>query len=273
MKPVPLDVRDMKKNWDKMGKLDPLWAVLSDPDKKGNKWDVEEFFATGIVEIDAVMGEVARLGLKPGDTAALDFGCGVGRLTQSLARYFKNVTGVDISPSMIERARGLNRAGDKCTFVLNDAADLKRFSSASFDFVNSSITLQHIDPLFSKVYLAEFLRVLKPGGVLFFQLTSHRFSEGTPASAELVPRRRGLRAFISSLYWRFRELLHTFKLKLTYRLKIASNNPIIPMHGIGRDEVVRLIDANGGSVVEVADDRSAGPLWQSYRYIVVKNRT
>ncbi len=271
MTPVPLDVRDMKRNWDKMGKLDPFWAVLSDPDKKGNKWDVAEFYATGVAEVAGVISDVERLGLTPGRGTALDFGCGVGRLTQALAAHFSKVTGVDISPSMIERARGLNRQGDKCEFVLNDAADLKRFAESSFDFVNSSITLQHIEPIYSKVYLAEFMRILKPGGVLFFQLTSHRFSEGAPRSTSVPAPRRGTRAALSSAYWKAREALHALKLKWTYRLKIASNRPIIPMHGVGQDEVRALLAQHGGRIVEASDDRSAGPLWQSYRYVVVKD--
>lgn len=37
----------------------------------------------------------------------VDFGCGIGRHTYPLARYFKKVLGVDISNHMIERARAI----------------------------------------------------------------------------------------------------------------------------------------------------------------------
>ncbi len=47
---------------------------------------------------------------------ALDFGCGVGRLTQALARHFNIVDGVDIAPSMIELANQFNRSGGRCRY-------------------------------------------------------------------------------------------------------------------------------------------------------------
>ncbi len=37
----------LRRNWDALGKTDPFWAILSVPDKKGNRWDLDEFLATG----------------------------------------------------------------------------------------------------------------------------------------------------------------------------------------------------------------------------------
>lgn len=47
----------------------------------------------------------ATLGHPRERGVALDFGCGVGRLTRALAAFFDRATGVDISSSMIEEAK------------------------------------------------------------------------------------------------------------------------------------------------------------------------
>src|SRR6187401_2371852 len=98
-----MDLRELQNNWDTLGKEDPLWAILSYEAKKGNKWDPVEFFRLGEKGIGEVMQYVSDLNLACARVSALDFGCGVGRLTQPLANYFSNVTGIDIAPSMIAR--------------------------------------------------------------------------------------------------------------------------------------------------------------------------
>src|SRR6266700_763326 len=99
----PDPLQDLTERWDRAGRTDPFWAVLSWRGKRGNRWLSDEFFETGIQEIALVMAHADRLGLD-GHERALDFGCGPGRLTQALTRYFDEVDGVDISPSMIELA-------------------------------------------------------------------------------------------------------------------------------------------------------------------------
>ena len=122
-----MDIKNLQKNWNAFGKMDALWAILQAPDKKGKKWKQEEFFKSGAIEIDAVMQHIESLGVSLPRGRALDFGCGVGRLTQGLARYFANVDGIDIAPSMIALAREYNQHGDKCTYHLNEATDLTLF--------------------------------------------------------------------------------------------------------------------------------------------------
>src|SRR5207244_5372763 len=118
----------------------------SDPEKRGNKWSVEEFFETGTREIRALMDYLASLRIDGSKRKALDFGCGAGRLTQALAAYYAEVSGVDIAPSMIELARKYNRHPDRCEYFLNARADLSLFPDGEFDLVYSNITLQPIDP-------------------------------------------------------------------------------------------------------------------------------
>src|SRR5215467_894360 len=100
----------LQENWEGFARADPLWAICADSKRLGNKWTKEEFFATGETEIARVLQYVESLGLKPERTAsALDFGCGVGRLTRVLARHFHQCLGVDISPTMIRMAQEFNQ--------------------------------------------------------------------------------------------------------------------------------------------------------------------
>lgn len=163
---------ELKKDWDILGRIDPMWAVLTHEDRRNRGWDEEAFFATGRAEISGVVLDLERLGLPKRRERCLDFGCGVGRLTQALAEHFARCDGVDIAPSMLETARRLNRHGDRVAYHLNDTDDVSLFPSGTFDFVYSNIVLQHVGPEAAKAYIREFVRLLAPGGLALFQLPS-----------------------------------------------------------------------------------------------------
>jgi SAM-dependent methyltransferase len=168
------DLRKLERVWYNLGRQDPFWAALTDTDKQHGGWSRDEFFETGSAEIDATLETASRNGWTVRRGRALDFGCGAGRLTQALAARFERVDGVDISRSMIARARRDNRHGDTCRYLHNAAPDLSVFSDATFDFIYSALTLQHIPSEYAQQYIAEFVRVLAPQGMLIFQLPSHR---------------------------------------------------------------------------------------------------
>jgi ubiquinone/menaquinone biosynthesis C-methylase UbiE len=157
---------EIRRDWTTLGEADPLWAVCVDPARKGGGWDLGEFLATGRTEIDGAISELDRLGLCARRDSALDFGCGVGRLTSALSRHFGTVTGVDISPPMLEHARKILADDPRCRVVLGDGPDLAGFCDDSFDLVYSSLVLQHMAPGLADGYLAEFVRVTRPGGAI-----------------------------------------------------------------------------------------------------------
>lgn len=172
--------------WEDAARKDPLWAILSDPAKRTRGWNLDEFFETGRREIARVFRDLEALRYSPQRGDALDFGCGVGRLTQALAPSFQRITGVDISPTMIRLAGRLNRFPDRVRYLVNARPDLVVLPAMSFDFIYSDIALQHIPPDQSRAYIAEFLRVLRPGGLAVFQLTAeHR--EAAAAGGRVVP--------------------------------------------------------------------------------------
>lgn len=264
MKIVPQDIKDMRRNWNNMADSDPYWAVLTHDSKKDGKWSPEEFFATGRAEIAQMLEVLAKLNLSPVFGRALDFGCGLGRLTQGLGGHFQEAVGLDISDGMVAQARKLAEQLPQCSFRVNTDPDLKQLESASFDFVYTSITLQHIEPVYSRAYLREFLRVLRPGGVLVFQIPSHRRTDD-PAALAARPK-----SALSRLYWGARELLNNLRERRVYREKIAAQEPIIPMHGVPRPEVESLIAEAGGRIVDVQSDGKAGAVWVGFRYYVRK---
>jgi SAM-dependent methyltransferase len=164
-------------HWDDLAMLDPCWAILSQPEKRHGKWGIKEFFATGADEVSELMNSARQLGLPHEFCRALDFGCGIGRLTHALSSFFGHVTGVDISQPMISRAAALVGKSN-CSFVVNSTEFLP-FNTETFDLVLSTIVLQHVpDQQAIRNYLAEFGRVLKPSGMLVVQLPSY------------IPRRR-----------------------------------------------------------------------------------
>jgi SAM-dependent methyltransferase len=165
-----MKLSELQKNWNRFGEIDPLWSILTAPDKIHRKWDAREFFETGVQEVDLVMHYVDTLGIPLSRARALDFGCGVGRLTQALCRHFSECCGVDIAPSMIRQAKKYNRYGARCRYHLNKAGHLKAFDDSSWDFIYSNLVLQHMQPAYSRNYIREFVRILAVNGVLIFQV-------------------------------------------------------------------------------------------------------
>jgi SAM-dependent methyltransferase len=181
-------VDDLRHFWDRLARADPLWAILSDPARKGRRWEPEAFIETGRREISLLMHQLRQLDIQPGRAAALDFGCGVGRLTQPLAAYFDRVVGVDVSPEMVRLAERINAHSDRVRYICNVRADLSVLDTAAFTFAYTDVVLQHLEPELALEYLAELLRVLAPGGVLVFQLPSHRIRvEERPRQSVAMP--------------------------------------------------------------------------------------
>jgi len=163
------ELAELRETWESFGRDDPLWAVLTDPTKRGGRWDVDDFFATGEREVEALLERLATIGVRPAGRA-LDFGCGVGRLSRALSMRFESVLGVDISDPMIVAARRLNQDRSNIEFATNPRVDLAPIADASITFVYSRLVFQHMPPQLSLAYVAEFGRVLARGGYAAFQI-------------------------------------------------------------------------------------------------------
>lgn len=166
---------DLQKNWDELGETDAMWAVLTNPNKKDGKWTPEEFFKTGETEIATALSELKSRNIAFNTDCALDFGCGVGRLTQALAGHFREAHGVDIAPSMLKQANCFNQFPDRCYYHLNSENNLRLFATQKFDFIYSFIVFQHIEGRYVLDYIREFTRLLKPGGIAMFHFIEPPF--------------------------------------------------------------------------------------------------
>ena len=241
----------LRRDWEELANLDPFWAILSDKSKQFERWEADEFFATGSSEIAAVMEESRRLGFPLNYERALDFGCGVGRLTRSLRAYFPESIGVDISPTMLEKARILS---PDCQFQLLGERQLEIFPDKCFDLIYSNIVLQH-QPSFSAVahHISEFVRVLKRGGLLVFQLP-----HSIPFRYRLQPRRR--------LY----HALHAIGFDAQLLYNKLHLNPIT-MLAVPEKQVRRILTRSGAKVLHVRHDRNGGPDIESRTYFATRS--
>jgi SAM-dependent methyltransferase len=104
-------------------------------------FDADEWY--GRAGVEAVLGAVAALGLAPG-SAALEVGCGGGRLADTLAAAASlALTATDISPTAIDRRRARGAAG-AVVWRVADAAALP-FASGSFALVIDKGTCDALD--------------------------------------------------------------------------------------------------------------------------------
>lgn len=102
----------------------------------------------------------------------LDFGCGKGRNVinaHSLVKW-KTADGVDISANNINFCK-INYSNYPSTFYLNNGKDLSELESEKYNFVMSTIVLQHICVYDLRVaLLKEIYRVMSPNAVFSFQM-------------------------------------------------------------------------------------------------------
>ncbi len=274
-----MELTQLQQNWETLAQQDPMWAIVSRPDKKGRQWDPEAFFQLGQTEIKHLLGdiEVAQFPLNRG--TALDFGCGLGRLTQALCPHFEKAYGVDISPTMIAGANHYNRFGTACSYVLNHLPDLRCFEDNTFDFIYSNIVLQHIPPEASKAYIAEFVRVLRPGGLLIFQIPSG-LREQTPKPTPPVDamENSSAKAETPGVFGKLKNAFSRWRQAETQPAPSAESpkqpetlERLIDMHVIPREEVCNLIESAHGTIIQLQEDHWVGPEWESFRYWVTKS--
>lgn len=176
--------RDTDADWRRLAETEPYWAVLSSPDFKREAMDaaaLEAFYASGRAVIDGVASGIAALTgapLKAG--AALDFGSGVGRLTEAMTAYADQVTGHDIAPGMIAVAKA-RPLGAVIRYV-----DV--LPEGPFDWINSFIVFQHIPSERGMALLDQLLERLRPGGVV-----SLHFNVSRDAALQRPPLKRLVR--------------------------------------------------------------------------------
>ncbi len=169
-------MRDTDRDWREVARKEPYWGVISVDRFKGRSLkdgDLKPFFQSGEAYLEQVLALVRRL-LDPKFEIrrALDFGCGVGRLTIPIARASKSdVVGVDVAPEMLRLCEEHARAAGvrNLTLALSDDELVK--VTGVFNFVNSYIVLQHVPPERGLAILSRLLSKIETNGVASIQLT------------------------------------------------------------------------------------------------------
>ena len=247
--------------WNTLAQRDALGSVLVQP-RTAPGWDVNHFFETGRADIARLMAGIARLAPALPTRRALDFGCGVGRLTQALAAHFDDVRGIDVAPSMIARAREENRAPACCHFEVNRRPHLRQLDDGTFDLVYSRLVLQHIPPRLVRRYLPELVRVLAPGGLLVFQLPTE-IDDPERAFCEAPvrggPLKRALPRWMVHAYRGFKYPL--------LRTEVAD----MDMFGMARETVVELVEGCGAQLLAIELDQSHGTRAPGFEYWATKS--
>ncbi len=154
-------MRSSSIDWETFARSEPYYFVLTDERFLRERVDLEEFYATGEADV-AMLYDYIGGDFEP--KSALDFGCGVGRLTRALARRIPEVVGCDASETMLELARA---AVPEATFT----AELPQ---RQFDFICSLIVFQHIPVKEGEAIVKRLLGMLSEDGVAALHFTFGR---------------------------------------------------------------------------------------------------
>lgn len=190
-----------KQAWDHFAETDPYTYILTSLKNA----DPQEFWQSGHRTVQQELLPVVRArGISPG--IAMELGCGVGRLVFPLAAHFQEIVGVDISASMVQRARvfarnnGISNVSFSAIAGPEDLLHRAGKYTGSTDFLYSLLVFQHIPELsMIEGYLHVISVLLAASGIAYLQFDTrpqnlaYRLKSRLPDF--LLPRfwRRGIR--------------------------------------------------------------------------------
>ena len=105
-----------------------------------------------------------------GDKSVLEIGMGTGRIADKVAPYCSRLTGIDISPRTVERAKENLRKYDNISFVCGDfnSYDFEK----TFDVIYSSLTMMHFED--KAAVISKIDRLLNDNGILCLSVDKDR---------------------------------------------------------------------------------------------------
>lgn len=165
----------VEKNWEHFGETNPYFAVISQEKFKANNLDenlLDEFFASGEAHVERIWTEIESHFINDFKPArALDFGCGVGRLTLPIAKRAGVATGVDISQKMLEEAERNARRFDLSNLEFIKGDETLSKIKGKYDFIHSFIVFQHIKPKIGERIFERLVESLDENGIGVLHLT------------------------------------------------------------------------------------------------------
>lgn len=169
-------LRAVAARWEAIGEAAPHWSVLSSEEFRPDRIaETEEaFYASGAGDLAILLGILARIGRAPTDFATLvEYGCGVGRLTMELAPAFRQVVGLDISPTHLRLAEQRRQRLGFGNIAFHQVTADRLHPVQGFDLWFSRIVLQHNPPPVILHILDGMFRALAPGGLAVFQVPTY----------------------------------------------------------------------------------------------------
>ena len=218
----------------------------------------DEFFSTADGTVQQLLPELKRFA---GREAALEIGCGPGRLMRPLARDFREIHGVDVSDQMIRLASERLSHTPNAFPQLCSGSDLSMYPTAKFDFVYSYAVFQHIpsrDVVFA--YLREAFRVLKPGGILRCQLNGlppHARQYDTWSGVRITPDE--IAAFVASTGFQLLALEQIWTQYMWITLRKPAPEPATPARTARLRNISNAL--TGEAVTPAAGAMAALALW------------
>lgn len=165
--------RHIQDVWSMLGDVEPHFSVFSHPQFKPEQFAQHEktFYDSGATELSAAIERLQTLGIVPNaEGEAVEFGCGVGRVTRHLADRFSKVTGFDVSAGHLALARDYIDREGKDNVKLSRIETAQGFQVPKHDFFYSKIVFQHNPPPVAKYFLDKALKNLRVGGIATFQV-------------------------------------------------------------------------------------------------------
>jgi len=147
--------------WDTLSSKNAMHYILTGKEN----WKKEDFFNKGKEHVDICI-DFAKKNTQLEFNKALDFGCGIGRLSENLKNHFEQVIGVDVSKKMIIKAK--DNKNTKVEYIHDNSHLLS--VKHNFDFILSLFVLQHIPIPEQIVYFNRFYDLLNKNGHLLFSM-------------------------------------------------------------------------------------------------------
>ncbi|HAZ14024.1 MAG: hypothetical protein A2X86_17200 [Bdellovibrionales bacterium GWA2_49_15] len=197
------------------------------------------------------------------DKIILDAGCGEGHNTRILAKKGAKVTGVDISPGMIQKAQEMEREGPLgIAYEIATFSDLKIFKNCSFDSIVSSMAL--MDAPHYDLALKEFYRVLKIKGSLLFSIAHPCFM--TKGYSWIRDENGEESGIVASEYFREKDWIESWKFSKAPIPEdtIPFNVPCFPRT---LSEYVNLLIKNGFMLARIEEPRPSAEVCEKFPWM------
>ncbi len=143
-------------------------------------------------DLDALILRQHELDIAGRDV--LEIGCGTGKNTAWLAEHAACVTGLDLSPEMLSKAR--NRVpSPNVTFIEHDIQHAWPVGDESVNAVVGNLVLEHVSNV--QIVFHEAERVLRPNGTLFI-CELHPFRQRLGGQAQFTDEKSGDRLMVEA---------------------------------------------------------------------------